>query len=155
MFSVICATHSLNTVSSTQDFLHRILLKLVDFWSVSMCVGCSTDVTECLEEVWCGVAWWNDPVWVRHCTEQLGITFRSVVDSQDGGDVATSVAVVGCRPHSHQLLIKHVLISYRYSALPCQFTDNARHSTLHYSIQNYNTINWFQKQTILTYVIFE
>lgn len=37
-----------------------------------------------------------------------------VVQDEDGGDVVAAVAVVGSRPHRHQLLVEHLLVALHY-----------------------------------------
>ena len=53
--------------------------------------------------------WGNDSLVIRHGIEQLGLLLGGGGEAQDGSHIASSVAVVGGRPHSHQLAVKHVL----------------------------------------------
>lgn len=52
-----------------------------------------------------------DPLRVGHGAEQLGFPRVDVLEDHNGGDVAAAVAVVGRRPHRHQLLVKHELVA--------------------------------------------
>lgn len=65
----------------------------------------------CSEEVRGRCSGWYDPLRVGHRTEQLGLSRVDVLEHHDGGDVAAAVAVVGGRPHGHQLLVKHELVA--------------------------------------------
>lgn len=52
-----------------------------------------------------------DALRVRDGAEQLGLPSADVLEHHDGGDVPAAVAVVGGRPHGHQLLVKHELVA--------------------------------------------
>jgi hypothetical protein len=43
--------------------------------------------------------------------ENKKISVEMVVKGHDSGNISTSVTVVGCRPYSDNLLIKHVLVA--------------------------------------------
>jgi hypothetical protein len=63
-----------------------------------------------LEEVGRGDSGGDDPLRVGHRVKELGLArFGVRAELEDGGDVAAAVAVVGGRPHRHQLLVEHVL----------------------------------------------
>lgn len=66
----------------------------------------------CLQEIRSGCSRWNDPLGVRHCSEELGLSCVSVFEDHNGGDVAAAIAVVRSRPHRDQLLIKHELVAF-------------------------------------------
>lgn len=53
----------------------------------------------------------NDPLRVRHCSEELGLSCVGVLEHHDGGDVAAAIAVVGRRPNCDQLLVEHELVA--------------------------------------------
>lgn len=63
----------------------------------------------CSQEVGCCYSLRDDSFWVGHCFKQFGLSFFSVWKFQNGGYVATTIAIVGCWPHSHQLIFKHIL----------------------------------------------
>lgn len=65
-----------------------------------------------LQEIWSCCSRWNDPFRIRHCSEELWFSCVPVFEDHNGGDVATTIAVVRCRPHSDQLLVKHVLVAF-------------------------------------------
>lgn len=65
-----------------------------------------------LEEVGCGRPGRYDALGVGDSAEQLRFLSVHVLKDHDGGDVPTAVAVVGCRPHGHQLLVKHELVAF-------------------------------------------
>lgn len=50
-----------------------------------------------------------DALIVRHRFEYDRIAFLGVGEAEYGGDVAAAIAVVGRRPHRHQLPVEHVL----------------------------------------------
>lgn len=54
----------------------------------------------------------DDSFGVRHCSEQLWLPCVYVFEDHDGCDVAAAVAVIGSRPHSDQLLVKHELVAF-------------------------------------------
>lgn len=54
----------------------------------------------------------DDPLGVRHGSEELGFSGVGVFEDHDGGDVAAAVAVVGRRPDGHQLLVEHELVTF-------------------------------------------
>ena len=64
-----------------------------------------------LQEVRCCCSGWNNPLRVWNSTEKLGLSCIHILEDHDWCYVSTAVAVVGCRPHSHQLLIKHELVT--------------------------------------------
>lgn len=65
-----------------------------------------------LEEVGSGCSGWYDALRVRDSTEQLGFSSVHVLEYHDRRDVSAAVAVVGRRPHGHQLFVKHELVAF-------------------------------------------
>ena len=66
------------------------------------CVGGSHEVGR-------GHARGHGPGIVWYSTEQLWLILPCSGEVKDGGNVPTTVAVVGCRPHGDQLVVKHEL----------------------------------------------
>lgn len=65
-----------------------------------------------LEEVGGGCSGRYHALRVRDSAEQLGLSSVDVLEDHDGCDISAAVAVVGRRPHSHQLLVKHELVAF-------------------------------------------
>ena len=57
----------------------------------------------------------DDPLGVGHGLEELRLALVHVAVGklEYGGDVAAPVAVVWRGPHSHQLIVEHVLVTWR------------------------------------------
>ncbi len=56
----------------------------------------------------------DGPALVGGCLELDELLPQLFVEHQDGGDVVAAVAVVGGRPHRHQLLVEHLLVPLHY-----------------------------------------
>lgn len=65
-----------------------------------------------LQEVGGGCSGRYDALRVGDGAEQLGLSSIDVLEDHDGRDVSTAVAVVGRRPHGHQLLVEHELVAF-------------------------------------------
>lgn len=65
-----------------------------------------------LQKVGGGCSGRNDPLRVGHGTKQFGLPSVDVLEDHDGCNVPAAVAVVGRRPHGHQLLVKHELVAF-------------------------------------------
>ena len=67
-----------------------------------------------LKEVGRGHPGGNDPLGVGDGLEEFGLArvHVAVGKLEDGGDVAAPVAVVWRRPHCHQLIVEHVLVTF-------------------------------------------
>lgn len=74
------------------------------FQSVCLCGG--------LQKIRRGCSRWNDSFRVWHRSEELWLSRVDVLKDHDGGDVPAAVAVVGRRPHRHQLLVEHELVAF-------------------------------------------
>lgn len=65
-----------------------------------------------LQEIRCCRTGRDDPFRVGHRSEELWLSCVCIFEDHNGGDISTAVAVVGSRPHCHQLLIKHELVAF-------------------------------------------
>lgn len=65
-----------------------------------------------LQEIGCSCSGWDNPLRVRHCSEELRFSCVSIFKDHNGGDVAAAIAVVRSRPHCDQLLIEHELVAF-------------------------------------------
>ena len=65
-----------------------------------------------LEEVRGGCSGRYDALGVGDGAEQLRLSSVDVLEDHDGRDVPAAVAVVGRRPHGHQLLVEHELVAF-------------------------------------------
>lgn len=67
-----------------------------------------------LQEIRGGIPRRDHSLGVWYGVVQLCGPSVNVREGQDCGDVATPVAVIGCRPHRHQLVVKHVFVAFVY-----------------------------------------
>lgn len=70
-----------------------------------------------LEKVGGGCPGRYDTLRVGNSTKQFGLSSVDILEDHDGCNVSTPVAVVGCRPHSHQLLVKHKLVAFMHQLM--------------------------------------